>query len=1017
MKRITFLLLLTLVGAASTASQEFGMNKVNYSSFDWEFIPTKNFDIYYTEGGYETALIASRIAESSFESLSAHWGYTPRKRIPILVFNSHNDFAQTNVLMEIIEEGVGGFTELFKNRVVIPWEGSLDKFKHVIHHELTHALMFDMLYGGVVESLVSREYTFQLPLWFAEGLAEHESQYWSTEADMIVRDGIISGYLPPLQYIYGGYLVYKGGESFFKFIQEQYGNENKWIAGELLHSLVRTKNVDRTFKAVLGKDIEDLSKEWHRKLRTEHWPEVAGREIPEDFAVKLTDHEEIQNYLNISPAYNPTGDKIAFLTDRGGYKEILLMRAADGKILQTLVKGEKAGDYEEMHWLRSSITWSPDGSMIAFSAKSGKRDAIHIVKIEENGFSKEIMPEMDAVYSPAWSPDGTRILFCGIRNARLDLFTVDVKSNEIVQLTDDYFNESDPVWSADGTKIAFSSDLHDAPYELRLDAIRDSYDIFVMQSDGSNLRRVAASPYHDRSPSWSPDGKHLVFVSDRNGVNNLHAANLEDSTVVPLTNLLTGASSPAWSPDGNNIAFTCFKDGGWDVYVLKRPLKREIKPEEVTPTSYRRETMKTVAAADSTSEIVLRDTGAGQELALERSLTRPYRIKFSPDMVNAFASYNTFYGVGGLGQVVFSDIMGDHRVGVGAQLVYSLEESNVNFTYLYLKRRTNLGLSLFHYKTYYYASDWSIFGDRIYGGSLLASRPFNRFKRVDFSLNYLALDRDMYSMYYYDTYYNRPFTSHGEKLEGVRALTVEANLVHDNALWQNTGPALGSRYRLNVEYSPTLSQSDLSYTTVELDYRKYSRLGRRYSFISRFSGGASFGDDPRMFFMGGDQGWLNARVAWLGPEIERSSDVYFARSVYPLRGFRWNEFYGRHYFLTNFEFRFPFIDYLLIGWPLQFGLGNIGGVMFTDIGAAWGKNEYLGLDSENMPIIEYDDTFHGGGQLENGNFYLDDIKMSFGVGMRMNLGFAVLRLDTAWQTDLNETKPSPMFSISLGPDF
>ena len=254
---------------------------------------------------------------------------------------------------------------------MIPWEGSLPKFKHVIEHELTHALYFDLLYGGVMDSIMSRDYLFQLPLWFAEGLAEHESNYWSTEADMIVRDGIISGYLPQIQNIYGGYLVYKGGESFFKFLQEEYGSEDKWVAGEVLNSLIQTRNIDKSYKAVFGKGIEELSKEWHRKLQADHWPEVAGRELAEDIAMQLTDHTKERNYLNIFPAFNPTGDKIAFLTDRSGYKEIRLMRAADGKLLDTVLKGEKAGDYEEMHWLRGGLTWSPDGTMISFSTKAG----------------------------------------------------------------------------------------------------------------------------------------------------------------------------------------------------------------------------------------------------------------------------------------------------------------------------------------------------------------------------------------------------------------------------------------------------------------------------------------------------------------------------------------------------------------------------------------------------------------------------------------------------------------------
>jgi Tol biopolymer transport system component len=1012
--------------------QEFGQNKVNYTSFKWKYIPTRNFDIYYSDGGYEIALIASRIAERSFEQLSAHWSYTPRKRIPILVFNSHNDFSQTNVLTDIIEEGTGGFTELFKNRVVIPWEGSLDKFEHVIHHELTHALMFDMLYGGVLESIMSREYTFQLPLWFVEGLAEHESQYWSTEADMVVRDGIISGYVPDVQNIYGGYLAYKGGESFYRFIQEQYGGPGKWVAGELLQSLAHTKNLERTYKGVLGKSIEDLSKEWHRKLRADHWPEVAGRELPEDFATKLTDHEKTKNYLNVSPAYNPTGDKIAFLSDRNGYKEIMLMRAADGKMLETLVKGEKAGDYEEMHWLRGGITWSPDGKMIAFASKSGAFDAIHIKKVEDGGFDKIIKPKMDALYSPVWSPDGKKILFCGIEGGKLDLFTVEVETGNIARLTNDYFDEADPQWSPDGTKIAFSSDRRDAPYVYTLNEMRDSYDIFTMNADGADVKRIAASPFNDRSPSWSPDGSHIVFIADRNGITNLYAVDLKEMTVAPLTNLLTGAASPEWSPDGNNIAFTCFKDGGWDIYILKRPLKREIKLENMTPSAYRSRTFQTAPPDTLAAEAILKDSGSGQTLAIEQVEPKPYTLKFTPDMVNAFASYNTFYGVGGMGQISFSDIMGDHRVNIGAQLVYSIEESNFAFSYFYLKKRTNFGVQFFHYKTYYYASDYSIFGDQIYGGSVIASRPFSRFTRLDASANYITLRRDMFSMYGYDPYYGFPYASQSFKLAGVGAFSVDANLIHDNVLWEYTGPVNGSRYRLNIEHSPKLPQTDLSYTTAEADYRDYYRIGGKYNFVSRFSGGSSFGKNPRLFFLGGDEGWLNAKVKWTDQNLERSNQLFFARSSFPLRGYKWNEFFGSHYFLTNFEFRFPFIDYLQIGWPMQLGIGNIAGVFFTDIGSAWGSYKWKMLpikdeegniltDVDGNPLMgEFavpDKSFHGGGQSEAGGFMLDDIKMSFGVGARMNLGFAILRFDTAWRTNLNTTDPKPMFYVSIGPDF
>ena len=149
-------------------------------------------------------------------------------------------------------------------------------------------------------------------------------------------------------------------------------------------------------------------------------------------------------------------------------------------------------------------------------------------------------------------------------------------------------------------------------------------------------------------------------------------------------------------------------------------------------------------------------------------------------------------------------------------------------------------------------------------------------------------------------------------------------------------------------------------------------------------------------------------------------DFFFARSPSPLRGYKYYEEYGSKYFLTNFEFRFPFIRYLALGWPIPLVIGNISGTLFTDIGSAWEKH----VENDFGQIV-LDKSFHGGGQADNGTFYLDNIKLTYGFGLRVNLGFAILRLDTAWQP-FQQFDPvskeiikndKPMFLISMGPDF
>jgi hypothetical protein len=185
-------------------------------------------------------------------------------------------------------EGVGGVTELFKNRVVLPFEGSYEQLRHVIHHELVHAMINDMIYGGSVQSLISNRIKVRIPLWMNEGLAEYLSMEWDTQADMIMRDISVHDHIPQIRNL-DYYLAYKGGQSVWRFIAEKYGKEK---IGEIFWQVKRKQDLERGLKSALGMDFEDLSKQWEKYLKKEYWPDVAGREELEDIAHRITDHDE-----------------------------------------------------------------------------------------------------------------------------------------------------------------------------------------------------------------------------------------------------------------------------------------------------------------------------------------------------------------------------------------------------------------------------------------------------------------------------------------------------------------------------------------------------------------------------------------------------------------------------------------------------------------------------------------------------------------------------------------------------
>ena len=152
--------------------QNFGQNKVQYDTFDWEYIVSPNFNVYYYGDNHDLAIFTSKVAEESLDQIGKHLRWRSKKPVKIIVYTSHNHFQQTNIVNTYMPEGVGGVTELYKNRIVIPFEGSYEQFKHVIHHELVHASINDMVYGGNAQGLISGRILLQVPLWANEGLAE-----------------------------------------------------------------------------------------------------------------------------------------------------------------------------------------------------------------------------------------------------------------------------------------------------------------------------------------------------------------------------------------------------------------------------------------------------------------------------------------------------------------------------------------------------------------------------------------------------------------------------------------------------------------------------------------------------------------------------------------------------------------------------------------------------------------------------------------------------------------------------
>jgi len=195
--KVFIIFILLILGSLNSFAQ-YGKNKVTYDQFDWQYLKTKHFDVFYYQGGRQLAEFTAPVAERQIERLEKLFNWKMSSRVPLLIYNSHREFQQTNVIQSYMSEGVQGVTELFKNRAVVAFDGDYHAFWHVLRHELLHVYINEYIYGGSIQNVISRRIRTQVPLWMNEGLAEYSSVRWDTEADMIMRDLVISSQIPDL---------------------------------------------------------------------------------------------------------------------------------------------------------------------------------------------------------------------------------------------------------------------------------------------------------------------------------------------------------------------------------------------------------------------------------------------------------------------------------------------------------------------------------------------------------------------------------------------------------------------------------------------------------------------------------------------------------------------------------------------------------------------------------------------------------------------------------------------------
>lgn len=928
-------------------------------------ITTEHFIIHYHVGEELVADRVAMLAERAYERLTLGLGHAPSLRTHIIITDTtdaSNGFANAVPYPRIRLFAAAPDTM----SVLDSYDDWLDilvthEFTHVVHIDTVHGLprLINAILGmGVLGKALGPNIV--QPRWVLEGLAtmyeselSSQGRHRSALFNMFMRMAVLDGRFQTVDQVNSGARVFPGGSSVYlyglhlmHYIGNHYGMDKLAELSHIYGSRLIPWGVNRALKDVIGVDFDQVYEEFQTDLERRFHAEarlIRARGLRQGRRLTFTSSAGASGAHTRYPTWSPDDRHIYFYDDDGHIQAgIRRIPAEGGRIREGLGIGNqgKSLDIERIIDIEDAAVPSfigPNEDQIVFDMAG-----VHELRYRWTDLYRWKGPDRRGreqltfglrARSPDVSPDGRRVAF--VRNdsgqSRIGILELDTLAFVELAPLDRVQQVYDPDWHPDGTKIAYA-------------AWRDGgdRDIYVYDLETGEHQRITADRAIDNSPEWSPDGRYLLFSSDRSGVYNIHAHDFETGKLWQVSNVLGGAFEPAVSHSGDRIAYVGYSSNGYDVWTMDFDPAALLEPMSPIPAW---------PAADNPTPELSADAGRAPSLD-----SRPYRFyrTFFPRTLfpSAFEfEFGTLFSSLGLSLAV-EDVIGFHSLVGSFEWLTNVDRPSGSVSYRISRLFPTFSFGFGrdyrvrdNFQRYVYESPPGSLGfgpDQPYlvTGYLeqittvaaqmelpvlrLARHNANFIVGYDFT-NYQNLDE-------FDNLVdpNAP-SSNLPAVGNVASAQIAFSYDNREGVRYSWGSETGRAIRTNVVVSDRRLGSDYGDVRISASYAEFLRMpwpGHQVLAV-RLSGGAS---------AGGLRGRGPFRLGGLAEEQDVIRTV-IARTAMgegtTLRGYNPSAFAGLYFGLLNTEYRIPLVD-------VDRGLGSVPAmferlvlVMFTDWGMAW----------------------------------------------------------------------------------
>ena len=580
-----FILLSIPQGHAQRATESFGKNRIQYRAFEWQYVSSENFDVYYYDARRRVATEATLYLETEFDRITDLIGYPPYLKTKVFLYNSITDLQQSNMGINGQQFNVGGQTEFIKPYVEIAHPGTLDEFKEELIYKVADLMVNEMMFGGSLKDMFQNAVLLNLPEWFIDGASLYAAKGWNSEMDDYVRQLVKSKRVNKALRLTGpeGALV---GQSIWNYIVEKYG---KGSVANILNYTRVIRNEQKSMYITLGIGFKQFMLDWKRFYSSEQDKVDQSYQAPSDSSRFSPSHRKSVVYTTVK--ISPDGKNVAYAeNDRGRFT--VLVRSLENGLETVILKGGNKVFRQSVDNHVPLLSWSDSHTLGVIGVSNGD----YIFWLYDLSTRSKLPRQLDKfsnVRSLDFSGNGRLAVVSADMEGQNDLFLISSRRDRTKRLTNDIYDDFDPSFIPNTNTVIFSSNrTTDTTNTIKKDftKVPANYNLFTYNLDTTTnlVTRITNTLSKDYYPK-AIDENTFYYLSDQRGILNLFKYSRQNGVYAQVTNFPSSIKEYDIDFHNRTLAIVITKDLQEDIFVQENfNLDRQI----FTPATRRKESQQ-----------------------------------------------------------------------------------------------------------------------------------------------------------------------------------------------------------------------------------------------------------------------------------------------------------------------------------------------------------------------------------------------------------------------------------------